>query len=138
MGFFLLLFINCMKFHSLNYLVFYFFLFLIPAFASLPSPPDVWKDFDPDAGNFKEEIIYEKTVNGIYEKHAYISAYVNEVEIRVFCKYAVKEGAKKAPGLMNTHGWMGGPSIDMQYVKDGWAVISHDYSGLSNRPLPRK
>jgi len=83
-----------MKFHSLNYLVFYFFLFLIPAFASLPSPPDVWKDFDPDAGNFKEEIIYEKTVNGIYEKHAYISAYVNEVEIRVFCKYAVKEGAK--------------------------------------------
>ena len=69
-------------------------------------------------------------MNGIYEKHAYISAYVNEVEIRVFCKYAVKEGAKKAPGLMNTHGWMGGPSIDMQYVKDGWAVISHDYSGL--------
>ena len=59
--------------------------------------------------------------------------HVNEVEIRVFCKYAVKEGAKKAPGLMNTHGWMGGPSIDMQYVKDGWAVLSHDYSGLSHR-----
>jgi len=103
------------------------------AVSALPKPPDVWKDFDPDAGDFKEEIIYEKTVNGIYEKHAYISAYVNEVEIRVFCKYAVKEGAKKAPGLMNTHGWMGGPSIDMQYVKDGWAVISHDYSGLSHR-----
>ena len=35
---------------------------------------DEGKDFDPDAGDFKEEIIYEKTVNGIYEKHAYISA----------------------------------------------------------------
>ena len=122
-----------MKSHSLYYLVCNFLLFLVPAFARLPIPPDVWKDFDPYVGDFKEEIIYEKTVNGIYEKHAYISAYVNEVEIRVFCKYAVKEGAKKAPGLMNTHGWMGGPSIDMQYVKDGWAVISHDYSGLSHR-----
>ena len=111
----------------------FFVLVATQAVSALPSPPDVWKDFDPDAGDFKEEIIYEKTVNGIYEKHAYISAYVNEVEIRVFCKYAVKEGAKKAPGLMNTHGWMGGPSIDMQYVKDGWAVLSHDYSGLSHR-----
>ena len=72
-----------------------FVLVATQAVSALPSPPDVWKDFDPDAGDFKEEIIYEKTVNGIYEKHAYISAYVNEVEIRVFCKYAVKEGAKR-------------------------------------------
>ena len=102
--------------------------------AGIPTPPMVWEDFDPDAGSFKEEIIYEKTVKGIYEKHAYISAYVNEVEVRVFCKYAVKEGSKNVPGLMNTHGWMGGPSIDKQYVNDGWAVISHDYSGLTKRP----
>ena len=102
--------------------------------AGIPTPPMVWEDFDPDAGDFKEEIIYEKTVKGIYEKHAYISAYVNEVEVRVFCKYAVKEGSKNVPGLMNTHGWMGGPSIDKQYVNDGWAVISHDYSGLTKRP----
>ena len=102
--------------------------------AGIPIPPIVWEDFNPDAGDFKEEIIYEKTVKGIYEKHAYISTYVNEVEIRVFCKYAVKEGSKNVPGLMNTHGWMGGPSIDKQYVNDGWAVISHDYSGLTKRP----
>ena len=101
--------------------------------ATNPTPPIVWENFDPEAGDFKEEIIYEKTVKGIHEKHAYISAYVNGVEIRVFCKYAVKKGTKNAPGLMNTHGWMGGPSIDMQYVNDGWAVISHDYSGLSHR-----
>ena len=101
--------------------------------ATNPTPPIVWENFDPEAGDFKEEIIYKKTVKGIHEKHAYISAYVNGVEIRVFCKYAVKKGTKNAPGLMNTHGWMGGPSIDMQYVNDGWAVISHDYSGLSHR-----
>ena len=100
------------------------------------SPPLRWsgKILIRTRVSFKEEIIYEKTVKGIYEKHAYISAYVNEVEVRVFCKYAVKEGSKNVPGLMNTHGWMGGPSIDKQYVNDGWAVISHDYSGLTKRP----
>ena len=123
-----------MYIQTLHYLLCSFFLFLVPAFANFPTPPDIWKDFDPDAGDFKEEIIYEKTIKGIYEKHAYISTYVNGVEIRVFCKYAVKEGAKNVPGLMNTHGWMGGPSIDKQYVNDGWAVISHDYSGLTKRP----
>ena len=48
----------------------FFVLVATQAVSALPSPPDVWKDFDPDAGDFKEEIIYEKTVNGIYEKHA--------------------------------------------------------------------
>jgi hypothetical protein len=51
----------------------------------------------------------------------------------VFCKYAVKEGAKKAQGLLNVHGWMGGPAIDMKYVNDGWAVMAHDYSGINTR-----
>ena len=88
-----------MYIQTLHYLLFSFFLFLVPAFANFPIPPDIWKDFDPDAGDFKEEVIYEKTVKGIYEKHAYISTYVNGVEIRVFCKYAVKEGAKNVPGL---------------------------------------
>jgi dienelactone hydrolase len=101
--------------------------------SALPSPPDVWKDFDPNAGDFKEEIILEEIKGGIYYRDSYISAYINGEEVRVFCKYAVKEGVQKAPGLMNTHGWMGGPSIDMQYVNDGWAVISHDYSGLTKR-----
>ena len=64
-------------------------LFASQAVSALPSPREVWKDFDPETGHFKEEIIYEKTVNGIYEKHAYISTYVNEVEIRVFCKYCL-------------------------------------------------
>ena len=88
--------------------------------AKLPTPPEVWRDYKPDAGEFKEEIIFEQSANGIYEKHFYISAYVNTSEVRVFCKYAVKEGSKNAPGLLNVHGWMGGPSIDKGFVEDGW------------------
>ena len=102
--------------------------------SNLPTPPDVWKGYDPDAGDFKEEVVREETKDGVYYKDAYISAYVNGEEVRVFCKYAVKAGAKKAPGLMNVHGWMGGPAIDKQYVNDGWAVMAHDYSGITQRP----
>ena len=76
----------------------------------------------PDAGDFKEEIISEETRDGVYRRDSYISAYVNDQEIRVFCKYAVKAGAKNAPGLLNVHGWMGLPAIDESYVQDGWAA----------------
>lgn len=101
--------------------------------AALPTPPEVWADYDPDAGDFKEEIVSEKTEGGIYYRESYISAYVNGEELRVYCKYAVKEGARNAPGLMDVHGWMGGPRTDMSYVNDGWAVMAHDYSGITNR-----
>ena len=80
--------------------------------AGIPNPPMVWEGFDPNAGDFKEEIILEESKGGIYYRDSYISAYINGEEVRVFCKYAVKEGVQKAPGLMNTHGWMGyHPSI---------------------------
>ena len=45
--------------------------------AKHPSPPEVWKDYNPDAGDFKEEIIREETKDGIYYKDSFISAYVN-------------------------------------------------------------
>ena len=99
---------------------------------SLPTPPDIWKAYDPDAGDFKEEIVAEKTEDGIYHRESYISAYVNGEEVRVYCKYAVKAGAKNAPGLMNVHGWMGAPSVDMSYVNEGWAVLAHDYCGKAH------
>lgn len=94
-----------------------------------PTPPEVWKDYDPDAGDFKEEIILEETKGGIYYKDSYISAYVNGEEVRVFCKYAVKAGAQKAPGLLNIHGWYAATRLDMDLVNDGWAVLAHDYCG---------
>ena len=101
----------------------------VTAQGTLPTPPEVWKDYDPDAGDFKEEIVYEETKDGIYYKDAYISAYVNDEEVRVYCKYAVKAGAKNAPGLMDVHGWYGAPRISMDYVNDGWAVLAHGYAG---------
>lgn len=101
---------------------------------ALMTPPEVWKDYDPDAGDFKEEIVAVETKDGIYHREFYISAYVLGEEVRVYCKYAVKAGAKNAPGLMDVHGWMGSPRPDMNFVNDGWAVMSHDYSGITNRP----
>lgn len=94
------------------------------------TPPDVWSTYNPDQGDFKEEIVREETKDGIYFKDSYISAYVNGQEVRVYCKYAVKAGIKNVPGLMNVHGWYGAPVIDLKYVRDGWAVLSHDYSGI--------
>ncbi len=108
---------------------------LIAAPENLPTPPEVWAKYDPDAGDFKEEIVSEETKDGIYRRYSYISAYVNGEEIRVYCKYAVKEDATNAPGLMNVHGWMAKAVINEPYVKDGWAVMSHDYCGeVTDRP----
>ena len=101
----------------------------------LPTPPEIWAEFDPDEGDFKEEIVSEETKNGVYTRESYISATVNGEEIRVYCKYAVKEGARNAPGLLDVHGWMGRPCPDMNFVNDGWAVLSHGYCGKTgDRP----
>lgn len=93
------------------------------------SPVELWKDFDPDVGDFNEEVVAEETRNGIYSRDSYISAYVLGEEIRIFCKYAVKAGADRAPGLLNVHGWMATANIDAAYVQDGWAQMSFDYCG---------
>ncbi len=63
----------------------------------LLKPPAIWKDYDPDRGDFKEEIIKQETRNGLFYRESYISAYVLDEEIRVYCKYAVKEGVVRAP-----------------------------------------
>ena len=92
-------------------------------------PLELWEHFDPDEGDFNEEIVKEVTAGGIHTRDSYISAYLLGEEIRVYCRYAVKTGARNAPGLLNVHGWMGAPAIDRNYVKDGWAVMAHDYCG---------
>ncbi|MEI6239162.1 MAG: prolyl oligopeptidase family serine peptidase [Planctomycetia bacterium] len=101
----------------------------------LVTPPELWADFDPEKGDFNEEIIKQETKDGIYSKESFISAYVMDEEVRVYCVYRVKEGAVRAPGLLNVHGWMGVATIDQGYVNDGWAVMSFDYCGeMENRP----
>lgn len=39
-----------------------------------PAPPEVWKDYDPDQGDFKEEIVRQETKDGILRKESYFSA----------------------------------------------------------------
>ena len=97
----------------------------------LKTPPQVWADYDPNKGDFKEEIVNEETKDGNYYRETYISAYVLDEEVRIYCLYKVKAGARNAPGLLNVHGWMGAASIDNDYVADGWAVMSYDYCGTN-------
>lgn len=96
---------------------------------SLPTPAALWNDYDPNQGDFKEEIVKHETRDGILNRESYISAYVLGEEIRVYCRYSVKTGATKAPGLLVVHGWMGAAQPDRKFVDDGWAVMAHDYCG---------
>jgi len=101
----------------------------------LPTPAALWKDYDPNQGGFKEEIVKQETRDGIFKRDTYISAYVLGQEIRVYCRYSVKTEATKAPGLLIVHGWMGAPEPDRKFVEDGWAVMAHDYCGRTgDRP----
>ena len=96
---------------------------------ALQKPPQVWAEYDPNKGDFKPEIVKEETREGYYYRESYISAYVLDEEIRVFCKYKVKAGATHAPGLLDVHGHGGFANIPESYVRDGWAVMAHDYCG---------
>jgi len=102
---------------------------------TIPTPPELWKAYDPDKGDFKEEVIKQEVREGILSKEGYLSAYVLGEEIRVYWKYMVKEGARMAPGLLNVHGWMGAPGIGKDFVEEGWAVLAHDYCGKTGDRL---
>lgn len=97
--------------------------------AELVKPMELWKDYVPHQGDFKEEIVASETKDGIFNRESYISAYVLGEEIRVYCKYSVKAGAVKAPGILNVHGWMGAPHVTKAFVENGWAAMAHDYCG---------
>ncbi|MBD0401779.1 NPCBM/NEW2 domain-containing protein [Flammeovirga sp. EKP202] len=127
--------------NNLKQLLFFLLAFLIGSSVWAQQTPDLlWVDFDPDAGlvkdgttgETKEDIISETTENGIYYKESYIHVSILGQEFRVFTKYAVKEELRNsgtAPALLDVHGWMGQPTVDMDYVNEGWAVLAHDYCG---------
>ena len=99
------------------------------------TPAALWKDYDPNQGEFKEEVVKQETRDSIFNRDSYISAYVLGEEIRVYCRYSVKTGAANAPGLLVVHGWMGAAEPDRKFVDDGWAVMAHDYCGqTAGRP----
>ncbi len=95
----------------------------------LLTPTQVWADYDPDKGDFNEKIVNQVTRDGVLYRDSYISAYVLGEEVRVYCRYSVKVGATRAPGLLNVHGWMGAPGTNKVFIDDGWAVLAHDYCG---------
>ncbi len=99
------------------------------------TPSALWSDYDPNQGDFKEEVVTQETREGIFNRDSYISAYVLGEEIRVYCRYRIKADAAKAPGLLVVHGWMGAAEPDRKFVEDGWAVMAHDYCGKTgSRP----
>jgi len=93
------------------------------------TPPEVWKDYDPDKGAFEEEIVRRWERDGVHGKDFYVSAYVNGEKIRMFCQFAAKKGETKQSAILNMHGWTGSPSIDPELVEHGYAVFSFDYTG---------
>lgn len=100
-----------------------------PQTVATPSIAQVWADYDPNKGDFKEEIVKEEIKDENYYRESDITAYLLGEEVRIYCQYKVRAGALKAPALLNVHGWMGSPSIDKEYVRDGWAVMTYDYCG---------
>ena len=51
-----------------------------------PTPATLGEDYDPNQGDFKEEVVKVETKDGIFNRDAYISAYVLGEEIRVYCR----------------------------------------------------
>lgn len=107
---------------------------LVAAGAPVPrTPMELWQGYDPDAGDFREELVAQQIRDGVFYRDSYISAYVLGEEVRVFCAYAVKAGATNAPGLLNVHGWMATANLDQAYIQDGWAQMSFDYCGNNGK-----
>ena len=83
----------------------------------------VWADYDPNKGDFKEEIVREETKDGYQYRQSYISAYVVGEEIRIYCQYKVDDlrafsESLRAKGMrLNLHYVSGGVGrTDPQYV----------------------
>ena len=60
---------------------------------ALPTTAALWKDYDSDQGDSKEEIVDEERPDGLYHRGSCLSAYVLGEEIRAHCRYRVKGGA---------------------------------------------
>ncbi|MHC4502028.1 MAG: alpha/beta hydrolase family protein [Planctomycetota bacterium] len=97
--------------------------------AEMLKPPELWRNYDPNAGAFEEKVIKEWERDGNRFRDSYISAYVNGEKIRVYCKYAHPKGATGLPAILFVHGWMGAPGINEGFVKNGYAIMTYDYCG---------
>ena len=72
------------------------------------TPPQVWSTYDPDAGEFNEEILKRWADKGAQYKEVRFSAYIHGQTVRVYGIYAAPAEAGKAgqrvPAVMHLHG----------------------------------
>ncbi|MCY3018524.1 MAG: CIA30 family protein [Planctomycetota bacterium] len=96
------------------------------------TPPEVWSTYDPDAGEFNEEVLKRWSEKGADYKEVYFSAHINGQTVRVYGIYAVPTGAKMAPAVMHLHG--GGQTVNKQWLEAwtarGYAALSCNYHGV--------
>ncbi|MCY3017865.1 MAG: acetylxylan esterase [Planctomycetota bacterium] len=95
-------------------------------------PPDVWRTYDPDAGEFNEEVLKRWSEKGADYKEVYFSAYINGQTVRVYGMYAAPTGAKSVPAVMHLHG--GGQTVNKQWLEAwterGYACLSCNCHGV--------
>jgi len=96
------------------------------------TPPEVWSSYDPDAGEFNEEVLKRWTEKGADYKEVTFSAFIHGETVRVYGLYAAPSGAKSVPAVMHLHG--GGQTVNPQWLEAwtarGYASLSCNYHGV--------
>ena len=99
------------------------------------TPSQVWSTYDPDAGEFDEEVLKRWTQSGADYKEAYFSAWVHGQHVRVYGIYAAPARAGKpggrVPAVMHLHG--GGQTVNTRWLEAwtarGYAALTCNYHG---------
>jgi dienelactone hydrolase len=100
------------------------------------TPPEVWSAYDPDAGEFNEEVLKRWTENGAEYKEVFFSAHINGQTVRVYGLYAAPGRAgtpvARVPAVMHLHG--GGQTVNKQWLEAftarGYAALTCNYHGV--------
>lgn len=95
------------------------------------TPPEVWREYDPQKGSFEEEVLKEWDAAGAHYKEVYFNAFINGQKIRVYGIYAAPIGGMNLPGVLHLHG--GGQTVNphwlREWTKRGYAALSCNYHG---------
>ena len=97
------------------------FIFCLAGLAKPPSaPPEMWAEYDPDAGEWKEEMVHESVKDGILNRETYVSAWVRGEEIRSTASTRSKMVSKRLPACStSTDGWERLPSTSPTSMRVG-------------------
>jgi len=97
----------------------------------LPTPRDVWRDFDPQSGPLEEEVLARRSEGGVAYKDVYFSAHVHGEKVRVYGTYAAPRPPGSYPAVLHLHG--GGQTVGLHWLETwtsrGYAVLSIDSHG---------